>query len=86
MFWEHYSSYWSSPLGMGWFHPLGSILLGLLALWTFIWKGMALWETARNGKKVWFVVFLLVNTLGILEILYLHVFSKKDHHHHRHHA
>ena len=49
----------------------------LVLLWTLPWKGMALWKSARTGDKKWFIAFLIVNTLGILEILYLYVFSKK---------
>ncbi len=40
-------------------------------LWSLIWKGLALWVIARRGQSVWFIVFLLVNTAGIGEILYL---------------
>lgn len=45
------------------------IVLG--ALWTLAWKGMALWYAARKNQAVWFVVFLLVPTLGIVEIIFL---------------
>ena len=48
----------------------------LIALWTFPWKGVALWKAAKNDSKKWFVVLLVVNTLAILEILYIFVFSK----------
>ena len=51
-------------------------ILALLVLWTLPWKGWALWKAARLKDKVWFVVLLMVNTLGILEILYIFVFSK----------
>ena len=51
--------------------------LVLLAVWSIIWKGIALWKAARNGSKPWFIVMLLVNTVGILEILYIFFFSKK---------
>jgi len=50
----------------------------LLLIWSLIWKGLALWKTARRGETVWFVIFLIVNTAGVLEILYLYVFSKKS--------
>jgi len=43
----------------------------LVILWCITWKGLALWNSARNSQKVWFIVLLGVNTLGILEILYL---------------
>lgn len=46
-------------------------------LWSLPWKGVALWKSARLGSKSWFVALLVINTLGILEILYIYVFSKK---------
>jgi len=48
----------------------------IIMVWSLVWKGKALWQAARRGEKAWFVVFLLVNTAGILEILYLYVFEK----------
>lgn len=54
-----------------------SWILLVLALWTAPWKGVALWKAARNKDLVWFIVLLLINTLAILEILYIFVFSKK---------
>jgi hypothetical protein len=52
------------------------LVIILLVIWTLAWKGMALWRSARRGEKIWFVIVLLVNTLGILEILYIYFFSK----------
>lgn len=46
-----------------------------LFFWTLLWKGLALWKAARLGQKPWFFAFLFINTLGILEILYVYVFS-----------
>ena len=54
-----------------------SWILVLLVLWTVPWKGVALWKAAGNKDLVWFIVLLLLNTLAILEILYIFVFSKK---------
>ncbi|MFA5188405.1 MAG: DUF5652 family protein [Patescibacteria group bacterium] len=51
-------------------------LILLLVIWSLIWKGIALWKSARNGHKAWFVVMLIVNTVGILEIIYILAFSK----------
>jgi hypothetical protein len=48
----------------------------VIALWTMIWKGMALWIAAREGSKPWFIVLLILNTVGILEIIYILFFSK----------
>jgi len=49
----------------------------LLMVWVAVWKGMALWKSSRLGQKWWFVILFFVNTFGILEIFYIHVFSKK---------
>ncbi|MFA6917761.1 MAG: DUF5652 family protein [Candidatus Gracilibacteria bacterium] len=49
----------------------------LLAAWTIPWKVVALWRSARNNSKVWFAFLLFVNTVGILEIIYIFGFSKK---------
>ena len=57
--------------------PRFMALFTLIAIWSLIWKGWALWRASRNYQKVWFMVLLVVNTVGILEILYLFVFSKK---------
>jgi hypothetical protein len=48
----------------------------VLVAWSAVWKGLALWKVAQAKQKAWFVVMLIVNTLGILEILYLFIFSK----------
>lgn len=48
-----------------------------LLVWSVIWKGLALWKAAKNNDKWWFIIILVVNTVGILEILYIYVFGKK---------
>ena len=53
-------------------------LLVIMALWVLAWKGFSLWKSARRGERVWFVALLIINTMGILEILYLFLFSKID--------
>jgi len=53
------------------------LLIILAAIWTLPWKGVALWRAARNDSKIWFIALLSINTLAILEILYIFVFSKK---------
>jgi methionyl-tRNA synthetase len=57
--------------------PGARVLLVLAVVWTLIWKGMALWKSGQNGQKAWFVVLFLLNTLGILDIVYLVWFAKK---------
>lgn len=53
------------------------LILIAAAIWTIPWKGLALWRAARNNQKIWFIVFLVLNTLAVLEILYIFIFSKK---------
>lgn len=48
----------------------------LLVVWTVIWKGLALWRAAHRQSKPWFVFFLVINTMGIVEIIYLYFISK----------
>ncbi len=50
----------------------------VIVLWTIVLKGYALWYAARGGQKKWFVALLVVNTVGILEIVYLIWFRPKN--------
>lgn len=59
------------------FSGIFTLLFIPLIVWAIFWKGWALWRAAKNDSKVWFVVLLVVNTLGILDILYLFVFGKR---------
>jgi len=49
----------------------------LLVLWALVWKGYALWRAAKNNQKIWYVILLFVNLVGILEIIYLFFFQKE---------
>lgn len=49
-----------------------------LMVWSLAWKGFSLWRAAQKGSKPWFIALLLINSLGILDILYLFIFSKMD--------
>jgi len=54
---------------------LGSMMsawyVGPLFLWSLFWAGLALWHSARRGQHWWFLAFLFIHTLGVLEIIYL---------------
>jgi len=54
-----------------------SWLIWLILLWTLPWKGVALWKAARNEHKWWFIALLILNTMAILEIIYIFFFSGK---------
>ena len=56
--------------------PFAGPLFLVVVLWTIFWKGLALWHSARRGQSRWFVVLLFLNTLGILEIIYLFAVAK----------
>jgi len=46
-------------------------------IWSIAWKGIALWRSAKLEQKNWFVAILILNTVGILEIVFLFFFAKK---------
>jgi hypothetical protein len=47
------------------------LIVLLLVIWSTVWKGIAMWRSGRRDQKVWFVAILILNTVGILEIIYL---------------
>ena len=51
-------------------------MLIVIGVWSLIWKGFALWKSAEKKQLVWFIALLIINTVGILEILYIFIFSK----------
>lgn len=68
---------YGNSLGLG----IGSMAGGMsyllvIMLWSLFWKGLALWHSSRRGESWWFIALLILNTVGILEIVYLFVFAK----------
>ncbi len=53
------------------------IFFVVLVVWSLFWKGLVLWRAAKLNQKVWYVIILILNTLGILEIIYLIITHKK---------
>jgi len=49
----------------------------VLVIWDLIWKSLALWHSARKSQKGWFISLLIINSLGILPIIYLIWFKNK---------
>ena len=47
------------------------IILVLVVIWSLIWKGLALWKSARRDDLWWFIAIIVINTCGILEIIYI---------------
>ena len=34
-------------------------------------EGLALWKAARRAQRVWYVLLLIINTVGVLPIIYI---------------
>ena len=58
--------------------PAGNIALVIVALWTIPWKLYAVWLAARNNHKKWFIALVIINTMAILEIIYIFKVVKKS--------
>ncbi len=56
--------------------PSFFILIAILGIWDLVWKALALWRSGRNNQPRWFVAILLLNTVGILPIIYLKFYQK----------
>lgn len=47
------------------------VVIIAIVIWDVTWKGFALWKAARSESKGWFIVLLLLNSIGLLPIIYL---------------
>ncbi|SCM83754.1 conserved hypothetical protein [uncultured Sporomusa sp.] len=52
-------------------------LLAVITVWSITWKAIATWHAARNSQLGWFIALFIINTIGVLEIIYLVFFSKR---------
>ena len=50
----------------------------VLVLWVLPWKGYSLWTAVKRAHKGWFVALLILNTFGILDIIYIFFVAKKS--------
>lgn len=74
IFTNSYGGYGGGMMG-GFGLPFPGLVFILVLAWSLVWKGMALWRAARLNQREWFVALLLINTLGILDIVYLYIIS-----------
>jgi methionyl-tRNA synthetase len=51
-------------------------LFVVIAVWSLVWKMLAMWKSARKKQVGWFIALALLNTIGILQILYYFFFSE----------
>lgn len=56
---------------------LDLVLITVITVWSTLLKGIALWRAANLKQRNWFIVMLIVNTIGILELVYLFRFASK---------
>lgn len=68
---EQFNMFFSNSLG------LSPLMVGVLMVWIIFWKGCSLWIASRNNHKIWFIALLVLNTMGILEIIYIFFIAKK---------
>lgn len=57
-----------------WFIPV----LIIASIWSSVWKIIAMWKSARNNHIVWFIAIAVINSLGILPIIYILLNRKKE--------
>ncbi|MEK7452690.1 MAG: DUF5652 family protein [Patescibacteria group bacterium] len=68
----------SSPDQIIQFLLLHPILFMVIIMWILLWKGIALWISARRDERNWFVAILILNTLGVLDIIYILYAKNKE--------
>jgi hypothetical protein len=49
----------------------------LLIIWELTWKGLGLYRAGKKQQPIWFVLILIVNSMGILPIIYLLISKDK---------
>jgi len=68
---EQFNVFFANGLG------ISPLVVGIVAIWVLFWKGCSLWIASKNNQKWWFLALLIINTLGILEIIYIFFIAKK---------
>jgi hypothetical protein len=47
-------------------------------IWSIFWKGLALWKSANKKQLIWFILLLIVNTVGLMDIIYIFFLNRWD--------
>lgn len=66
MYWNM-RDYYTNDFGFGLFN----LFLIPVVIFDLVLRGFALWKSARKGQNIWFIFLLVVNSMGILPIIYL---------------
>lgn len=56
---------------MNFLNQIDPRLFAIITLCLVGLKGLVLWKASKNNHKVFFVIILFLNTLGLVEITYL---------------
>jgi hypothetical protein len=62
------------PESLIWLLPV----LIVVCIWEAVWKLVAMWKAGRNNHLAWFICIALINTIGILPIVYILKNRKKN--------
>lgn len=46
-------------------------LIIIMMIWDTAWKLIGMWKAGRNNHLVWFLCIALINSFGILPIIYI---------------
>lgn len=58
--------------------PVLLLILLPIIIWDLAWKIAGCWKAAKNNQFVWFVCIFVINSLGILPIIYIYFFQNKS--------
>ncbi len=56
-------------------------ILALLIVWEAVLKAIALWKSAQRKQLGWFLAIFIINSAGVLPLIYLVFFSRKNEQH-----
>jgi uncharacterized membrane protein len=59
------------------FWPALFTLLALVFVLDLVLRAVSLWRAARASQTAWFIALLILNTVGILPLIYLLFFAKE---------
>ncbi len=73
-----------NPHAYDFFDAIWPLFSGLTSFFLFLvfldlaLKAVALWKAARADQMAWFIALIVFNTVGILPIIYLLFFTRKN--------
>jgi Family of unknown function (DUF5652) len=53
------------------------LLIAIVVIWTMFWKCYSAWTASKNNDKKWFIALVVLNTFGILDMIYIFGVAKK---------